>query len=145
MKHPALFGGLVVAAVLAGVALAQSEPRLSPSVRSKTPTPAFTISSGYKCPVGQGVGRTIVDEWEHRPTATARRAIAVEIANLASLSFDPETRVDLDRSPGEAEFAFRDSNGYLLARIRAERVLGGWVVSGWTSCGGLRFAGGLSS
>jgi hypothetical protein len=68
---------------------------------------------------------------------SAQRAVAVTVANLPALSFDAEARVDLDKSAREAAFAFRDPEGHLLARIRAERVMGGWVLAGWTSCGGL--------
>src|SRR5437868_13214357 len=132
-----VYGVLTVVAVVGGVALAGSGARTAASEGAATPTPAFSILDGYKCPAGQGIANVIVDGWEHRPTTTPQRAIAVAIAGQPQLPFDAEARVDLDKSPREATFALRDPDGNLLARVRAERVLDGWVFAGWTSCGGL--------
>jgi hypothetical protein len=133
-----LYGGLTVAVAVGGVALARFGPPRSASAESATPTPAFSISQGYKCPIGQGVGGAIVDGWEHRAMATPQGVIAVIIAKHPELVFDAQARPDLDKSPHVAEYAFRDPDGYLLATIRAERVEGGrWLLSGWTSCGAL--------
>jgi hypothetical protein len=129
------YGILFTAAVIAGVAVARTEPPAATQIPNESLARTHVRSGGLTCPAGDTAGGVIIDGWEHRPTATAERAIAALVPDEApEVPFDAEARVDRNAAAGAAEFALRDGDGYVVARFRAVRLDDDWVPEGWSVC-----------
>ncbi len=91
--------------------------------------------AALNCPASdQRISITKIDAAEIE-SKSARRAVAPVIAEEApELVLEAKAAKDVAPRKDVAEFPLRDTDGFVVARFRAEEIEGAWAPSGWIAC-----------